>query len=54
MHLDSKASEMQGIFSVKILGVYNVPIFACANHIAVCESGICMHIFLIQLYFLKG
>lgn len=54
MCLDSEASEMQGICFVKILAVYNVPMFACANHTAVCESGICMHIFLIQLYFLKG
>lgn len=54
MHLDSEASEMQGICFVKVLGVYNVLRFACANHTAMCENGICMHIFLIQLCFVKG
>lgn len=52
MHLDSEASEMQSICFVKILGVCNVPIFACANHAAVCERGIYMHIFLIHLILL--
>lgn len=55
MHLDSGASEIEGICFVKTLGVYNIPIFVvCISHIAACITGICMHVFLIQLCFTKG